>query len=132
MHTHALANTWMCFHFVRSYRLISCRGGQFLFLLAWRFWSWMSTPNPADGPCTEGHSHNGCHVALGSIDVHVESKLLPDLPHHSEALLVVGTSATDKDTHVVLQELVLVLRQCTYYALCMETVSSIICKVHNM
>ena len=77
----------------------------------------MSTLNLADWPCAEGHSHDGCHVGLGSIDVHVESELLPDLPHHSQALLVVGPSAADKDTHVVLQELVLVLGQSTYNAL---------------
>lgn len=77
----------------------------------------MSTLNLADWPCAKGHSHDGRHVGLRSIHVHVESELLPDLPHHSQALLVVGPSAADEDAHVILQELVLVLRQSTYDAL---------------
>ncbi len=106
--------------FVRSYRLISCRG-QFWFLLTWRFRSWISKLHPADGACAESHPNDGRHVGLRSEHMHVESELLSDLPHHSQPLLVVGPTATDKDTHVVLQELVLVLRQCTDYALYMKT-----------
>lgn len=77
----------------------------------------MFTLNLADWPCAKGHSHDGRHVGLRSIHVHVESELLPNLPHHSQALLVVGPPTTDKDTHVVLQKLVLVLRQSMYDAL---------------
>ena len=52
----------------------------------------------------EGKGHDTGDVHLGAVDVHVETELLADALDVLETLLVVGTSTTDPDLDVVLDE----------------------------
>lgn len=52
----------------------------------------------------EGKGHDTRDVHLGAVDVHIEAELLSDALDVLETLLVVGTSTTDPDLDVVLDE----------------------------